>query len=679
MFPCVRKSLFWALFLVVSACALPVRAAAVFEETPADSVLRNYYCKVRSQISTADAPAMCDTLFARAGARQWRHMQAVALCLKLDHYYFRNDREQIIENVERVKDFCRIYGKKDLAYFYYFAWGSRLVTYYTKQNQYSIAVYETRRMLAEAQADNYHQGMAECYRVLANLYLVQNTFDQAYENLRRAIDVFETNDIRDINLPTQYASLAQCALELDMPDTALVALRRGRALDTKSPYQRFTLDKATALYYLYLKDYEMARRYVDSAEVNVASSSSMRSYLPGLRFLKTEYYRTTGQYDQALGIVQQSLSDSLQQESGYLYSTLLKEQGNLYWLKGDMRRSAASYRDYIHQSDSVRSEEIRSSTDDFSGILEIARLQSETKELQLIIQRRRLRYTYLIIALLGGVVALGGMGFARVMKLNRRLKNSEAKVKEQNEYLVAAGQELRLAKESAEKASRMKSDFIQNMSHEVRTPLNSIVGFSQVLASKFHDDPTAAEYASIIVSSSLSLLRLVDDVLDIAFLDQAGELPRTDFCAMNNNCHECVSNSLAQVRPGVTMIFEPSVDDPVVHTNLKRVMQVLQHLLHNAAKFTVKGEIILSYTCLIPERLMRFTVTDTGPGIPSDGQEQIFERFVKLDAFSQGTGLGLPVCRIIATKLGGTLRVDPDYTEGCRMIFEIPFELPEVS
>ena len=106
-------------------------------------------------------------------------------------------------------------------------------------------------------------------------------------------------------------------------------------------------------------------------------------------------------------------------------------------------------------------------------------------------------------------------------------------------------------------------------------------------------------------------------------------------------------------------------------------MQVLQHLLHNAAKFTVRGEIILTYTCRIPERMMLFTVSDTGPGIPAEEQEAVFERFVKLDTFAQGTGLGLPVCRLIAAKMGGSLRIDPAYTEGCRMIFEVPFDLPE--
>lgn len=673
----IRYCLSGLFLFAVFAVLRPVQAGEERGNSPADSTLRVYYKEVKARLTTPGGLAMCDTLYARAAASGWMQMQAIALCLKLDHFYFKNDRTGILEGVERVQEFCRRHGKpEELRYFYYFAWGSRLITYYTKQNQYNVAVYETRRMLAEAQADDYQRGVADCYRQLANLYLVQNAFEQAYENFRREIDVFEAHGIDDINLPTQYASLAQCALELNLPDTALTALRKGRALNSEQPYQRFTLHKASALYYLKVKDFEKARQYVDSAEMQFRANPSMRLYIPGLRFLKAEYYKTTGQYDEALRVVEESLSDTSRNETGYLRQTQMKELGDIYWLMGDVRRSAANYREYIHLSDSVRGQEIRNATDDFSGILEIARLQNETKELQLTLQRKRLRNTYLIIGLLGFVLVLGGLLFARVVKLNRRLKASEALVKAQNSHLVAAGEELRLAKESAERASRMKSDFIQNMSHEVRTPLNSVVGFSQVLASKFRDDPAAAEYASIIVSSSMSLLRLVDDVLNVAYLDQAEELPRTDCTAMNDNCHDCVSKTLSQVRPGVTMIFEPSTDDPVVHTNLKRVMQVLQHLLHNAAKFTVEGEIILTYDCLVAERLMRFTVTDTGSGIPPAEQEAVFERFVKLDAFSQGTGLGLPVCRMTALKLGGSLRIDASYTDGCRMILEVPFDLP---
>lgn len=676
----IRYCLSGLFLFAVFAVLRPVQAGEERGNSPADSTLRVYYKEVKARLTTPGGLAMCDTLYARAAASGWMQMQAIALCLKLDHFYFKNDRTGILEGVERVQEFCRRHGKpEELRYFYYFAWGSRLITYYTKQNQYNVAVYETRRMLAEAQADDYQRGVADCYRQLANLYLVQNAFEQAYENFRREIDVFEAHGIDDINLPTQYASLAQCALELNLPDTALTALRKGRALNSEQPYQRFTLHKASALYYLKVKDFEKARQYVDSAEMQFRANPSMRLYVPGLRFLKAEYYKTTGQYDEALRVVEESLSDTSRNKTGYLRQTQMKELGDIYWLMGDVRRSAANYREYIHLSDSVRGQEIRNATDDFSGILEIARLQNETKELQLTLQRKRLRNTYLIICLLAGVLVTGGVGYARMMKLNRRLKASEATVLAQNEHLRISGEELLEAKEQAEQASRMKTEFIQHMSHEVRTPLNSIVGFSQVLASEFRDKPATGEYASIIEANSATLLRLFDDVLEVAYLDQTGDLPRCDVTALNNLCNDCVESTLPELHPGVSLLDELPVSDPVVRTNLKRIEQVLLHLLRNAAKFTRSGRIVLTYECLPAERLLRFAVTDTGPGIPAGRHEEVFRRFVKIDPFSQGTGLGLPICRLIAAKLGGRLFVDPEYASGCRMIFEVPFDLPETS
>lgn len=175
----------------------------------------------------------------------------------------------------------------------------------------------------------------------------------------------------------------------------------------------------------------------------------------------------------------------------------------------------------------------------------------------------------------------------------------------------------------------------------------------------------------------MNLLRLIDDVLDIAYLDQTPVLPRLDAGRLNESCRECMDETLPLLKPGVTLMFEPSSGDPVVLANVKRIKQVLMHLLHNAAKFTVRGAVTFNYTCLVEEQLLRFTVSDTGPGIPSERREEVFERFVKLDTFEQGSGLGLPICRMIAAKLGGRLEVDSGYTQGCRFVFEVPFDFPE--
>lgn len=664
----------WLLLTALMLCGVSAETFASRAPVEADSALRAYTRVCKSRLSEPEGYAYADTLFMRAEAAGNVKLQTIALCYRLDHYYYDNDRNGIVDNVKRVQEFCREHGKQELSYFYYFVWSSRLITFYIKQGQYNVAVYETRRMLSEAQAEQNMQAVADCYRMLANIYLSQEAYEEAYENLRRCLAVLETHGIEDINMPTQYAALAQCALELNRPDSAFVALHKAASLPKETSYQRFTVDKAFALYYIDRKDFRTAKQYLDRCEELFRGDAAMRPYAPGLHYLKRVYFKATGQYERALEAVRQSQSDTLLKVTNYQYYTYARDLGDIYFLMGDMRHSAENYRDYIHVSDSVRTVETRSATNDFSGILEIARLQGETRELQLDLQRKRLRNTYMVTASLVLVLLLVGLVFAREVKLNRRLKSSEARILAQNEKLKITGEELLRAKENAEQASRMKTSFIQSMSHEVRTPLNSIVGFSQVLASQFRGDPSAGEYASIIEESSLNLMRLIDDVLNIAFLDQAEGLPCTDFCSLNECCRECADKIQREVRNGVTLVVEPSAEDTVVFTNPQRIRQVVMHLLHNAAKFTCEGQIVLGYDCLPDESLLRFVVTDTGPGIPEEQRETVFERFVKLDSFSQGTGLGLPVCRIIAAKLGGRLYLDPGYKSGCRFVFEVPFD-----
>lgn len=671
-FRMVHRWILAAALLVV--CGFSARVEAREAPVEADSVLQNYFRFCRSRLNEPEGVAYADTLFMRAEAARHTRMQAIALCLRLDHYYFKNDREQILAHVKRVQDFCVEHGKEQFSYFYYFVWSSRLITFYIKQAQYNVAVYEIRQMLSEAQLEENMQAVADCYRMLANIYLSQEAHADAYDNLRRYLDVLEKNGIEDINLPTQYAAIAQCALELELPDSAYVALRRAEAIPLATNYQRFTVDKAFALYYIARKEYPRAKEYLARCEKLFSEDDTMRPYAPGLHYLRRVYYRATKQYDRALEAVRRSQNDTLLGVTNYQYYTFARDLGDIYYLMGDMRHSAENYRNYIRVADSVRVADMRSSTNDFSGILEIARLQNETKELQLDLQRKRLRNTTLFTGSLLVILLLGGLIFAREVRLNRRLKSSEARIRTQNAELKAAGDELLRAKEAAEQANRMKTNFIQSMSHEVRTPLNSIVGFSQVLASQFRGDPAVGEYASIIETSSLNLMRLVDDVLDIAFLDQTEGLPSTDFCVLNDCCRECADKVQREVRRGVMLLIEPSGDNPVVFTNPLRIRQVVIHLLHNAAKFTREGHIVLSYECLAAQRLLRFVVQDTGPGIPQQMREVVFERFVKLDAFSQGTGLGLPVCRVIAAKLGGRLYLDPDYTRGCRFVFEVPYD-----
>ena len=214
--------------------------------------------------------------------------------------------------------------------------------------------------------------------------------------------------------------------------------------------------------------------------------------------------------------------------------------------------------------------------------------------------------------------------------------------------------------------------FLANMSHEIRTPLNSIVGFSQVLSDHYSNSPETQEFVNIIKSNSNDLLRLVTDVLTLSELDQYEQLPTDPETDLNAICQLASEVAKDNTQKDVEVLFEPERESLLIRSNSERISQVLNNLAHNAAKFTTHGSIRIVYSVLEAEKKIEISVTDTGTGIPKDQQEAVFERFYKMNSFTQGTGLGLPICRSIAEKLGGSLRSDTSYTEGCRMILTLP-------
>ena len=250
----------------------------------------------------------------------------------------------------------------------------------------------------------------------------------------------------------------------------------------------------------------------------------------------------------------------------------------------------------------------------------------------------------------------------------RKLK--EALQKERN-VLIETTDKLRVSKEQAEEANRLKTAFVANISHEIRTPLNAIVGFSDLLEDAEKEE--RKEFIGIIKNSSDLLLGLVNDVLDLSRLDSDAFTLSLKECNIYACCRNAQMSMQQKVMPGVTMTLTCSDKDFVMTTDSLRLQQLLLNLLTNAAKCTEQGEINLDYQVDREKQQVVFSVTDTGCGIPPDKQESIFNRFEKVDEFKQGAGLGLSICRTIADHFGGTLTVDPDYTRGARFIFVHPF------
>ena len=235
--------------------------------------------------------------------------------------------------------------------------------------------------------------------------------------------------------------------------------------------------------------------------------------------------------------------------------------------------------------------------------------------------------------------------------------------------------DLRMARDKAEESNKLKSAFLANMSHEIRTPLNAIVGFSSLLVEPSTDAKEREEYSSIIRNNTDLMLNLVNDVLDLSRME-TGDL---HFNIKDYPLLECCQMALESVRyrmpDRVKLTFSPAGEPIVVHVDNLRLQQLLTNLLTNAAKFTEKGEINLSFQLAPDREKVCIAVTDTGAGIPLEKQAAVFNRFEKLDDYKPGAGLGLSICLLIAERLNGSLSIDSSYTDGARFVLILSCEI----
>lgn len=225
--------------------------------------------------------------------------------------------------------------------------------------------------------------------------------------------------------------------------------------------------------------------------------------------------------------------------------------------------------------------------------------------------------------------------------------------------------------QKAREADMLKSTFLANMSHEIRTPLNAIVGFSGIIA-EMDTEEDKSEYVEIINKNCDLLLRLITDILDFSKIESGVMEYSLSDVNIKEICSEQYRVHSLKVQEGVTMVCDlAALPDVILHTDPKRVTQIISNLLSNAIKFTEQGSITLSYT--LKKDHILFEISDTGIGISAKHLESIFERFTKVDSFRQGTGLGLSICKTIVKALNGDIGVSSTPGKGSRFWFTLPY------
>ncbi len=309
------------------------------------------------------------------------------------------------------------------------------------------------------------------------------------------------------------------------------------------------------------------------------------------------------------------------------------------------------YKSYAHINDSIRSAELDEQLSKYTVQFEVDKLEHDKLELRAEVNRNLFITSVIVGCLVLILLIVITFYYMRSLSLNRKLD---------------------AANKAVIKASHMKSSFIQHITHEIRTPLNSIIGFSSLMAAGGLTQEEMEEYARQMESSNAYLLDLVNNVIDIADMDsQTDDIPKKPV-SVDACCQECLGLIRQNLKEGIELQYMPSSAPVEVCTVEIWMKRVLLGLLNNANKFTESGFIRLSYEEDKPNRLVRFIIEDSGPGIDENYRDSIFERFAKVDAFTQGTGLGLSIIRQIMELVDGNVYLDTSYAGGARFVVEWP-------
>nr|WP_320995452.1 ATP-binding protein [Bacteroides intestinalis] len=655
----------------ILACVfLQLVLGTVFAQTVDSTHIKNMHAYYKKHFSDPTDPIVLtasDTLLDMAIRCNDTVMSKIALGAKLDYYYYgqgENRTDSVIAGVNRLKRFARSVGNAEL---YYWAWAARLVNYYIIQGEYNIALLEAEKMLQEAKKEGKQESIAECYYALANVYAAKGLMKKSQEFMLKEIDIFENTDVVRYNISCQYSDAAKIYIDLGEEEKAPELLKKALKA-VKSPYHEVTANLVYVSLYLAQGDTVAARQALEKCRQMYADEPSLKRHIHYLYDVEIDYDWKVGNFQKALNVLDERETELKRKNNLATLMQLRKTKADILWDMNRKEEAAGLYRDFLleQKKEKERNEEV--ATGEFATMLNLQQLTAEKGRLEKISQEKQLQNTRIILFSVIGILCVVIVFLWQQRKLNAKLEKSRDKLDEKNRILIEAKEELRKAKEVAEQSNWLKTMFIQNMSHEIRTPLNSIVGFSGVLVDMLDDKEDIGQYVALIESNSKLLLKLVGDILDISILDSEVEI-KHNAVDVNACCQASIDAAGTLFSPDTKLIFKPACDELIINSNYNYIVQVLDNLLSNASKFTHEGSVTLAYEVKKETNQLIFTVTDTGIGIPIDEQEHVFERFVKLDNFSQGAGLGLSICRIVAERLGGFLIIDREYTQGTRFIF----------
>ena len=539
-------------------------------------------------------------------------------------------------------------------YYTYFELERILIKSSLFRGEIRMAIAQSDQMYSKARALTYPFGNALALNAMGEVYSYTGRLREAGAAYEESLRLLDGMDGEDVHIRMLLVELIDYNLRIRNVNGASRYLARLNLYpeDRLSPLELAMRHISNASCQLFKGDLKAASHcLVQIGQLETQLIPEIRQYL---LIIDARYLVATGEHEAALTAYNDFLQTEYARINHNIYKEALLEKADLLVKMGNKEEAYGQY-------DKVFSYIKTSFEKNYPK--EIDRLCTRFQADQLAYQNERDRIVSMRFYLAGIIVSVLFLIFLLVLGWKKifRLKHSQMRQE--------------AMKEKAVQAIQRKNMFLSNISHEVRTPLNAIVGFSAVLTDEDEsfDDESRREFSEIIKVNSFQLLKLINDILDFSDFENDNITFNIRTHDAVKLCNEVVETVMASRKLEVEMRFDTDLSVLMLDTDDARLRQVLINLLVNAAKFTEQGSIVLELKMADADTAL-FSVTDTGCGIPPEKQHLIFERFEKLNDFVQGSGLGLSICQLIVKYMNGKLWVDSGYTRGARFCFTHPLK-----
>jgi signal transduction histidine kinase len=550
-----------------------------------------------------------------------------ALRDSMHHAFNAGDSARFFYHVKNLEDF--LYEKDDL-HAYYTQRCNEIVFLLNRQNvveAYKLATTLSQELL-QRKLDNE---MYMAYNMMGHIYNYSGNLENAKQCFWEVIHRMEKAGYHE-SIPPIYMNLVNVEMSLNHTAEAMRLLDKAVEIAAKaSPQRLFDIETRRTLLYYSINDMDKFNEGYQAYKEGVKKGFS------SVHGRELDVYHTAeqGRIDEAVNMAMRDLSST----ESYEVITKIYERAGLW------QKAFETLKLENKTSDSINTIILSNS---MQGI------QDEMK----IHEADRKASRYFIIGLIAAIVLLSLLLLAMSYIYNSRRRHMR---------------QLERAYQHALESDKMKAAFIQNISHEIRTPLNIINGYAQVLSSpSFHlSDQERKEISHTMMRNTDVITRLVNETLELSSMESKSGAEKKDKVQLHRLIGGMVHDhqQLTDHQLQINYISSLSPDFEIM-TSEVLLRRIVDTLIDNAIKNTTKGNITIRTA--VSDDILTISIEDTGTGIPEGEEEHIFERFVKLDDFKKGLGLGLPLCRTLCKRLGGNVTLDKDYHSGARFVVTLP-------